>query len=149
MWARWIVRSHETNVESVDFTPAAHRLAHGSRNWVLCLSRIGAFPVSFEPAVQTVAAPPMPEAQPQTVEADGRVASAGPPGRAASFPVAVVRWARRHPDLTCLLVLLLIGGALRLAFAFRAPPLYVGGDSADLPAARATISRAASGSHRS
>lgn len=36
---------------------------------------------------------------------------------------------RRHPDLTCLLVLLTVGASLRLAFAFRAPPLFVGGDS--------------------
>lgn len=48
---------------------------------------------------------------------------------ARSFPAAVVVWIVRHPDLTCLIVLLLIGGALRLAFAFRAPPLFIGGDS--------------------
>jgi len=40
-----------------------------------------------------------------------------------------VGWLRRHPDFVCLLVLLLAGAALRLAFAFRAPPLFVGGDS--------------------
>lgn len=45
------------------------------------------------------------------------------------FPRAVVAWARRHPDLTLILLLLVTGSALRLAFAFRAPPLFVGGDS--------------------
>lgn len=48
---------------------------------------------------------------------------------ARSLPAAIVGWIGRHPDLTCLIVLLTIGGALRLAFAFRAPPLFIGGDS--------------------
>jgi 4-amino-4-deoxy-L-arabinose transferase-like glycosyltransferase len=66
--------------------------------------------------VQTVAAPPL--------------AVAASAGGSPAFLVAAVRWVRRHPDLTAVLVLLLIGGAMRAAFAFRAPPLYVGGDSA-------------------
>jgi 4-amino-4-deoxy-L-arabinose transferase-like glycosyltransferase len=45
------------------------------------------------------------------------------------YPVTAFEWTRRHPDLTCLLLLLVLGAAARLAFAFRAPPLFVGGDS--------------------
>src|SRR5690349_9761855 len=46
-----------------------------------------------------------------------------------SLPARCLAWVRRHPDLTCVGLLLLIGGGMRLAFAFRAPPLFVGGDS--------------------
>lgn len=38
-------------------------------------------------------------------------------------------WLRRHPDLAVLGGLLLVGGLLRLAFLFRAPAFFVGGDS--------------------
>jgi 4-amino-4-deoxy-L-arabinose transferase-like glycosyltransferase len=50
-------------------------------------------------------------------------------GLRLSFPAVSIGWVRRHPDLTCLLLLLIVGATARLAFAFRAPPLYVGGDS--------------------
>ncbi len=40
-----------------------------------------------------------------------------------------LRWLRRHPDLAAVSLLLLVGGALRLGLAFRAPPFFVGGDS--------------------
>ncbi len=46
-----------------------------------------------------------------------------------TYPTAAYGWVRRHPDLTCVLLLLVVGAAARLAFAFRAPPLFVGGDS--------------------
>src|SRR4051794_12598515 len=74
-----------------------------------CLWRI------LRPAVHTVAALSTAESATSMPEI----------GRA----VGLVAWVRRHPDLTCVLMLLVVGGALRLAFAFRAPPLFVGGDS--------------------
>ena len=56
-------------------------------------------------------------------------AQTGPVLSWQSWPDRLVLWLKRHPDLVCLLVLLLVGGGMRLAFAFRAPPLFVGGDS--------------------
>lgn len=41
----------------------------------------------------------------------------------------LARWVRRHPDLSAIALLLLVGGLLRFMFAFRAPPFFVGGDS--------------------
>ena len=41
----------------------------------------------------------------------------------------VLGWARRHPDLVALAVLLAVGVALRAAMMFRAPAFFVGGDS--------------------
>jgi 4-amino-4-deoxy-L-arabinose transferase-like glycosyltransferase len=46
-----------------------------------------------------------------------------------SLPARCVAWVRRHPDLACIGLLLLVAGGMRLVFAFRAPPLFVGGDS--------------------
>jgi hypothetical protein len=48
---------------------------------------------------------------------------------ATSTLVRLTAWARRHPDLVAIALLLVVGGAIRLAFAFRAPPFFVGGDS--------------------
>jgi 4-amino-4-deoxy-L-arabinose transferase-like glycosyltransferase len=50
-------------------------------------------------------------------------------GRRLSWPLSAVAWVRRHPDLTCIIVLLVVGAGMRLALAFRAPPLFIGGDS--------------------
>jgi 4-amino-4-deoxy-L-arabinose transferase-like glycosyltransferase len=49
--------------------------------------------------------------------------------RRLPWPLALLDWVRRHPDLTCIIILLVVGAAARLALAFRAPPLFVGGDS--------------------
>ena len=46
-----------------------------------------------------------------------------------TYPAAAYGWVRRHPDLTCVALVLVVGAAARLGFAFRAPPLFVGGDS--------------------
>src|SRR5687768_4016773 len=46
-----------------------------------------------------------------------------------TFLTRAYDWARGHQDLACVLVLLVVGASLRLAFAFRSPPLFVGGDS--------------------
>jgi 4-amino-4-deoxy-L-arabinose transferase-like glycosyltransferase len=71
-----------------------------------------------------------PSNSPNLVPNDGVGAvAAHPAGERMALPGALVRWVQRHPDLTCLLLLLVVGTAARLAFAFRAPPLFVGGDS--------------------
>ena len=41
----------------------------------------------------------------------------------------ILGWARRHPDLAIVTLLLVVGAGMRLAFGLRAPPLFVGGDS--------------------
>ncbi len=46
-----------------------------------------------------------------------------------SAPSPLPGWVRRQPDLAALLLLLTIGGLIRLAFLFRAPAFFVGGDS--------------------
>src|SRR5687768_2031269 len=46
-----------------------------------------------------------------------------------TFLTRAYDWARGHQDLACVLVLLVVGASLRLAFAFRSPPFFVGGDS--------------------
>ena len=79
--------------------------------------------------MQTVTASQIDTTPPQSADRDGRAVLADPAQVRVPFPRAAIRWVRRHPDLTCIILLLLVGGALRLAFAFRAPPLYVGGDS--------------------
>jgi 4-amino-4-deoxy-L-arabinose transferase-like glycosyltransferase len=56
-------------------------------------------------------------------------AVAAPQVQTPGVASGVLAWASRHPDLVCLLVLLVVGGGMRLAFAFRAPPLFIGGDS--------------------
>jgi 4-amino-4-deoxy-L-arabinose transferase-like glycosyltransferase len=72
----------------------------------------------------------IPSSSPKHVPNDGVGAvTAHASGERMAFPAALVRWVQRHPDLTCLLLLLVVGAAARLAFAFRAPPLFVGGDS--------------------
>jgi 4-amino-4-deoxy-L-arabinose transferase-like glycosyltransferase len=84
--------------------------------------------------VHTVAAPPLNDS-PVPPDGDGRrpTVATGPgvsPARTSpAFAGPVVEWIGRHPDLACLTLLLVVGAAARLAFAFRAPPLFVGGDS--------------------
>ncbi|MGE3909187.1 MAG: ArnT family glycosyltransferase [Chloroflexota bacterium] len=57
-------------------------------------------------------------------------AAAYPPAQAqVSFLARAVAWAKRHPDVLCVALLLIIGGGMRMAFAFRSPPLFIGGDS--------------------
>ncbi|MCC7371551.1 MAG: glycosyltransferase family 39 protein [Chloroflexi bacterium] len=51
------------------------------------------------------------------------------PAAQAMPSAGLLAWVRRHPDLVLVLLLLIIGGSMRMAFAFRAPPLFVGGDS--------------------
>ena len=41
----------------------------------------------------------------------------------------ILPWTRRHPDLTALAILILIGGVIRLALVYRIPPLFLPGDS--------------------
>jgi 4-amino-4-deoxy-L-arabinose transferase-like glycosyltransferase len=88
-----------------------------------------AFGVSFAAAVHNVAAVSPADLPTPPTEAASRVGPAGPVEERASFPGGMAVWVRRHPDLTCLLLLLVVGGAARLAFAFRAPPFFIGGDS--------------------
>src|SRR3712207_5717492 len=104
-------------------------------NGAVRASRIGAeavwcskFAVSFAPAVESAAvAPTTDRATPPPGTGDG--VGLARPREARALPLRLVGWARRHPDLTLVFLLLLVGGALRLAFAFRSPPLFVGGDS--------------------
>ena len=60
--------------------------------------------------MQTVAAPPIADAPPPRGAGDGRAVASVSTDAAVSFPVAAVRWTRRHPDLICVLLLLLVGG---------------------------------------
>ena len=87
------------------------------------------FPVSFAAAVQSVTVPSSGSPPASTSSDGGGATVARPIGGTRSLPFVLVAWVRRHPDLTCLLLLLVVGAAARLAFAFRAPPLFVGGDS--------------------
>ncbi len=94
--------------------------------------------VSFGLAVSTVAAH-QPPTTPQPASDTGAVAVAQDTAQNQTdvhrarnplpWPLAVVAWVRRHPDLTCIIVLLVVGAGMRLALAFRAPPLFIGGDS--------------------
>lgn len=121
----------------LDSTPAQNHEAGG--RWArvrrrrvetarLPAGQAGVGGVSYALAVSTAAAPQSSNADVPPAEARAAAPGPEPVGR---WPLrrAIPGWVARHPDLASVGFLLLVGAGLRLALAFRSPPLFIGGDS--------------------